>query len=156
MQENPTNRFSPSSDSRLLEQAIIRVMFIDICKMCITFVDDEDTKNFHKNIYTIYTDFNFTDEIIRKASNKWKRRRQDLAYNKSSMILLILYHFTVLAELDIDEDSNLSKMFSELSQHIPESYFPTNERQTDSVVWLETKGKARKLLLNFQKNQEVF
>lgn len=139
-----------------LDQALVRVMFIDICSNCVVFPDKQDTDIFRKQIYDVYQDYNFDDKTIKRATSIWKKRRLDIRGLKAAEALLFLYHFILLAEMDIIQDGYLNKYFEDLSQHIPDKYFPTNEKQTDSVAWLKCKGEARKMLNKLRKVNEVF
>lgn len=140
----------------MIEQAIIRVMFVDICRQCVKFPDKSDLDEFRIEIYNVYKDYNFDEKTLKRAANIWKRRGFDIAGLNAVESLLFLYHFILLAEVEIIQDGYLNRYFEELSQHIPDKYFPTNEKQTDSVAWLECKGYARKMLQKMRKIHEVF
>ena len=140
----------------MIEQAFIRIMLISIGQQCVAFKNKQDKKDFDANIIGVLKDLPFDDNSIKRARNIWLRRCRDLTGLNASMMLLVLYHFIDLSEIKIDDQSSLQKVFEELSQYIPESYFPKTERQTDNMKWLEAKGKARMLLHKLRKVHEIF
>jgi hypothetical protein len=143
-------------NNNLLEQCILRVMFFDICQRCVRFKDPVLYKKMQQDLYLLYDDFEFDEKTKKKAINIWKRRAPLLNGEKAYTTLLILYHFTLLTETEIEPDSHLQRWFEELSEHIPADYFPKTEKQTDNPKWLDAKGKARKLWGQFKRSSEVF
>ena len=140
----------------MIEEAFVRIMLINICQQCVYFKDKEKKKQFNRDVADILDDYPFDEKTIKRAKNIWIRRAPDLAGLNASMMLLVLYHFIILSEMEIDDESNLQKAFEELAQYIPEKYFPKTEKQTDNMLWLEAKGKARMLLHKLKKVHEVF